>query len=177
MIVTRLLTRTVPDPDWQKNLVSAIFCKLSISSVQIGNYSLPNVDESIPVASAALSPTMLATEMHINFCYLLSLYASHYLTRDEMKMPGFTVIRNGSEDGPSEKTAGEWYLASTQIWSSAQYLTTGDLFAAFPFSYVTGYISSRCTLYRRIGLQYFPECLLLLCTQKSKPVLVHTICS
>lgn len=88
-------------------------------------------------------------------------------------MPSFTVIRNNGKDGLREDAAGEWYLASIQSWSSAQNLITADLFAAFPFGYVTGYISPRCTLCKRITLQYLPEWLLHLSTQKSKPVLAR----
>lgn len=94
-----------------------IFCKLHISSRQIGNHSQLSADESIPVASPALGSAKLATKMHTNFWYPLPLYVSHYLTRAEMKTPSFTVIGDDSEDGLSEDAAGELYLASIQSWT------------------------------------------------------------
>lgn len=78
-----------------------------MSSVQIRNYSLLNAGENIPMASPALGSTKPTTEIHTNLCDLLPLYVSHYLTRGEMKITSFTVIRNSSEGALSGDAVGE----------------------------------------------------------------------
>lgn len=153
-----------------------------MSSVQIRNYSLLNAGENVPMGS--LGVNQAHNWNTYKFVLSTASLCQSLPNRGEMKITSFTVIRNSSEGALSGDAVGEWYLASIKSWSLLWYLTPANLSAAFPFHYLlvtklfkAVSISSGCTLYRRITFQYFPERLLLLSTQKSKPASVDIICS
>jgi len=109
-------------------------------------------------------PIKLATRKHITFCYILHQYVSHYQTMFAMKMTTLTVIRINSEDG--------LMLLGNIIWLPFQAGTQHT----WPLRPLCCFflISSRQSL-SLLSAHFTPSSasqISLLCTQKSKPVLV-----